>query len=115
MRFNLELKEQINLDEVLARISRNPLVAVTEKKSTCLVFSFGRDQGHYGRILNQTVIPQRTLVVVDGHRVIGYCFTPQDGNSLLSSTAATLYLLHPEDYLDRMKLLQKPPFVFQEI
>jgi glyceraldehyde-3-phosphate dehydrogenase (NAD(P)) len=88
---------------------------VTEKASTSLVFSFGRDQGHYGRILNQTVIPTKSLVVAEGHRVIGYCFTPQDGNSLLSSTAATAWFLHPDDYMERMDLFQRPPFVFTEI
>jgi glyceraldehyde-3-phosphate dehydrogenase (NAD(P)) len=115
MRFSLQLREEISLDEVMSRLAENPLVAHTEKESISLVFSFGRDQGHYGRILNQTVVPSSTLVVVDKHRVIGYCFTPQDGNSLLSSTAATLWFLHPEDYLERMRLLERPPFVFQEI
>jgi glyceraldehyde-3-phosphate dehydrogenase/erythrose-4-phosphate dehydrogenase len=115
MRFSLDLREEIDLDEVKARIARNPLVATTEKTSTSLVFSFGRDQGHYGRILNQTVVPTKTLIVVGKHRVTGFCFTPQDGNSLLSSTAATLWYLHPEDYRERMRVLQRPPFVFQEI
>lgn len=114
MRFNLELKEKITREEVVERIKRNSLIAVTENKSTARVFSFGRDQGHYGRILNQTVIPLNTITVV-GRRVIGFCFTPQDGNSLLSSTAAALYFLYPDNYMERMKLLQKPPFIFQEV
>ena len=114
MRFSLELKEKITKEEAIERIKRNPLIAVTEKKSTARVFSFGRDQGHYGRILNQTVVPINTITVVK-NRVIGFCFTPQDGNSLLSSTAATLFFLHPNDYMKRMKLLQKPPFIFQEV
>jgi len=114
MRFNLELKEKITKEEVIRRIKRNPLIAVTEKKSTARVFSFGRDQGHYGRILNQTVIPVDTITV-SGRRVVGFCFTPQDGNSLLSSMAATLYFLYPDDYIERMKLFQKPPFIFQEV
>jgi len=114
MRFNLELKEKISREEVVRRIRRNSLIAITEKKSTSHVFSFGRDQGHYGRILNQTVIPINTITVVK-NRVIGFCFTPQDGNSLLSSIAATLYFLYPNDYLKKMKLLKKPPFVFKEV
>ncbi len=114
MRFSLELKEPITKAEVINRIRRNPLIAVTEKTSTAHVFSFGRDQGHYGRILNQTVVPINTITVVK-NRVVGFCFTPQDGNSLLSSTAATLYFLNPDDYLERMKRLQRPPFIFQEV
>lgn len=114
MRFCLHLKEQITKEEVIRRIERNPLIAVTEKLSASNVFSFGRDQGHYGRILNQTVIPVKTLTVID-QRVVGFCFTPQDGNSLLSSTAAALYFLYPNDYLERMKRLLTPPFVFKEV
>lgn len=114
MRFNLELREKISKEEVIGRIKQNPLIALTEKKSISHVFSFGRDQGHYGRILNQTVIPIKTLTVTK-NRVIGFCFTPQDGNSLLSSMAATLHFLYPEDYLKRMRLFQKPPFIFREV
>lgn len=114
MRFNLELKEKITKEEVIRRIIKNPLIAVTEKVSTSNVFSFGRDQGHYGRILNQTVIPIGTITVAE-RRVVGFCFTPQDGNSLLSSTAATLHFLYPKAYLEKMKVLLKPPFVFKEV
>ena len=54
--FNLELKEQTNKDKVLHLLQRDKRVALTEHHSTNTVFSFGRDQGQYGRILNQTVI-----------------------------------------------------------
>lgn len=114
MRFCLHLKEKVSKDEVVRRVESNPLIAVTRKLSTANVFSFGRDQGHCGRILNQTVIPTETIHVVD-QRVIGACFTPQDGNSLLSSTAAALFFLHPDDYQKRMKRLLIPPFVFKEV
>jgi glyceraldehyde-3-phosphate dehydrogenase (NAD(P)) len=36
------------------------------------------------------------LTVRDGHEITGFCFTPQDGNSLLSSIAATAWLMYPE-------------------
>ncbi len=114
MRFCLHLKERITKEEVIRRIARNPLIAVTEKLSTSNIFSFGRDQGHCGRILNQTVVPAKTITVV-GRRVVGFCFTPQDGNSLLSSTAASLYFLHPADYLKKMEHLARPPFIFKEV
>ena len=52
------------------------------------IFSFGRDHGYFGRLLNQTVVPVPTLAVRDGREISGFCFTPQDGNSLLSSLAA---------------------------
>ncbi len=44
------------MDELIRRIKANGRIALTNKKSSASVFSFGRDHGFYGRILNQTVI-----------------------------------------------------------
>ena len=77
------------------------------------VFSFGRDHGLFGRILSQTVIPVRSLSVRYGHEVLGFSFTPQDGNSLLSSVAAAEWFLYPDDYNERLQCIEK--FIFQEI
>ena len=86
--FNLELERDITLEEVKQRLRDNPLVAVTDKRYANLIFSFGRDHGYYGRILSQTVAVMPTLAVRNKREVYGFCFTPQDGNSLLSSVAA---------------------------
>ena len=77
------------------------------------IFSFGRDNGHYGRILNQTVICLPTLHVKDRHEVVGFCFTPQDGNSVLSSVAATAWFLDSDSYVDRIACLKE--YVFAEV
>ena len=74
---------------------------------TSTVFSFGRDQGHYGRILNQSVVVDQTLTVHDDHEVTGFCFTPQDGNSILSSISATEWLLYPHSYEDKIRCLSE--------
>jgi glyceraldehyde-3-phosphate dehydrogenase (NAD(P)) len=112
--FDLELKRPTTLQEVEERLRENPRVAVTYKKSANLVFSFGRDHGHYGRILSNTVVVLPSLhVSEDGRKVTGFCFTPQDGNSLLSSLAATLWFLDPENYTERLNVVR--PFMFSEI
>ena len=41
-------------------------------------------------------------------KISGFCFTPQDGNSLLSSIAAALYGIHDKDYLSKIKLFDDP-------
>ena len=51
--------------------------------------------------------------VVDGRWITGFCFTPQDGNSLLSSVASTNWLLDPEDYESRLQVLK--PWFFEEV
>ncbi len=103
--FNLKVKEPITLNEVTERLISNPLVAMTEKDMTSTVFSFGRDHGHYGRILNQTVVVSQTLNVRNEHEIAGFCFTPQDGNSILSSIAAAERFLYPHAFDDKIQCL----------
>jgi glyceraldehyde-3-phosphate dehydrogenase (NAD(P)) len=78
---------------------------MTQKDMTSSVFSFGRDHGHYGRILNETVVVEQTLNVRNEHEITGFCFTPQDGNSILSSIAATERFLFPHSYDDKIQCL----------
>ncbi len=111
--FDLRLKRPTTLESLKTRIKANDRIAVTEKKDANTVFSFGRDQGHFGRILNQTVIPLSTMTMPHENRVVGFCFTPQDGNSLLSSLAAALRFIHPADWESRIQVLK--PFFFDEV
>jgi glyceraldehyde-3-phosphate dehydrogenase (NAD(P)) len=78
-----------------------------------LVFSFGRDHGRFGRILNQTVIVLPSIHVRNGNEVLGFCFTPQDGNSLMSSIAATERFLYPAEYSEKLAPLDA--MLFKEI
>ncbi|MGE5304888.1 MAG: hypothetical protein ACM3TN_16380 [Alphaproteobacteria bacterium] len=111
--FDLKLRRNLTLDDVLQRVSANGRIAMTHKKSASLVFSFGRDHGLFGRILNQTVIVRRSVTVVGEREIVGMCFTPQDGNSLLSSIAAALWFLDSHRYEERLKALK--PYFFSEI
>jgi len=103
--FRLLLNDSIHMDDLKNRLIQNPLVAMTTKDMTSSVFSFGRDHGHYGRILNQTVIVEQSLHIRNGNEVSGFCFTPQDGNSILSSIAATEWFLYPHSYEDKIQCL----------
>ena len=78
------------------RFRNNPRVAITQKRQANVIFSFGRDHGYYGRILSQTVVVQPSVTVHREKDIYGFCFTPQDGNSLLSSVAAALWLIEPD-------------------
>ena len=111
--FDLQLKRGLKMDEVMRRIQSNGRIALTNKKSSASVFSFGRDHGLFGRILNQTVIVTQSLALKGDREVVGMCFTPQDGNSLLSSLAASLWFLYPDSYEERLSPLK--PYFFQEI
>jgi len=111
--YDVKLNNKITKDEAIQRFIDNPRVAVTHKTSANLVFSFGRDHGHYGRILDQTVAVIPTVHVINENEVIGFCFTPQDGNSILSSMTATERFLYPDDYEEKLRCLGA--FLLQEV
>lgn len=114
LQFMLELEEKTSMEAIMGQLQENPRIAITEKMSAGLVFSFGRDHGYYGRILNEAVVPHKTLhLSEDKTKITGFCYTPQDGNSLLSSMAATLWYMYGENPRERLQALE--PYMFQEI
>ncbi len=111
--FDIRVKNPTSLEKLMTPITENDRMAVTHKLSANSVFSFGRDHGHFGRILNVTVVSLPSLAVRNDREVVGYCFTPQDGNSLLSSVAAATWFLYPDDYKDRIQCLGQ--FFYDEV
>ena len=113
MHFNITLDREITVEQAGDLLMANPRVAITYKHSANRIFSFGRDHGYFGRILSQTVIPLDTLTVRGGNEIVGFCFTPQDGNPMLSTLAATLWYLYPDGFDDRMDVIR--PYLFKEV
>jgi glyceraldehyde-3-phosphate dehydrogenase (NAD(P)) len=113
--FDMELSKPTSKAKVIERLRGNRRIAMTERRSANQIFSFGRDHGYYGRILSQTVISTPTLAVKGDREVLGFCFTPQDGNSLASSIKAALWLMDPDPkaLAEQMAVLDR--FFFQEI
>jgi glyceraldehyde-3-phosphate dehydrogenase (NAD(P)) len=111
--FDMTLERGMSLDDAVKHVLSNPMIAVTYKEMASLVFSFGRDHGRFGRILNQAVVVLPSLHVRNGNELLGFCFTPQDGNSLLSSVAATERILYPESYTEKLEPLVST--LFKEI
>ena len=113
LHFHLKVKKHTTIQKIIARLDSNDLIATTDKVNANEIFSFGRDHGHFGRILNQTVVSIPTLNVRNGTEITGFCFTPQDGNSLFSSIAITEWFLYPHSYEDKIQCLS--PFFFDEV
>jgi glyceraldehyde-3-phosphate dehydrogenase (NAD(P)) len=113
--YRIVLKRETTLKEVVEKLRANPLVAMTDKKDANVIFSFGRDHGYYGRILSQTVVVVPTITVRHGREIYGFCFTPQDGNSLLSSIAAALWRIDPnwDSVAERLAPLRR--WLYREI
>jgi len=111
--FNIRVRAPLTTKEVLQRLESNERVALTYKMSANTIFSFGRDYGHFGRIMSQTVVAVPSVTVNEGHEVIGFCFTPQDGNPLLSSVAAATWFLDPDHYTEKLAAMKE--FFFREV
>ena len=111
--FNIRLRKPTSVEEILARLKQDDRMALTYKQSANSVFSFGRDYGHYGRILNQAVLVVPTLTVHKGTEVVGFCFTPQDGNALISSAAAATWFVYPESFEQKLNCLNDS--IFDEV
>jgi len=108
IRFSLELDEELTKEEAIGRFKNDRFVSLTQHTTANKVFSFGRDHGFYGRIYNQAVVCEPSVTVMKTQpgktRVMGFMFTPQDGNSLLTSLFACLYGLDGEYYTNRLNL-----------
>ena len=113
LHFHLKLKRETSIQKIISKLEANDRIAITDKVNSNEVFSFGRDHGHFGRILNQTVVSIPSLNVRNGNEITGFCFTPQDGNSLLSSIAIAEWFLYPHSYEDKIQCLK--PYFYDEV
>lgn len=111
--FSIEVNKDTTREDVLRRMRDERRVSVTHKNSASTIFSFGRDHGLFGRILNQTVVSLPTVAVRNSREVVGFCFTPQDGNSLLSSICVALWHMYDRGHDARMRHLRK--YCFPEV
>ena len=118
VRFSVTLKETLSLEDVLNRFRDDKFVTLTKHKTANKVFSFGRDHGFYGRIYNHVVVCEPSIAVFprNSHKgtvINGFAFTPQDGNSLLSSAVAALYGVHGQGYVNYLEPLLQ--FLWDEV
>ena len=104
--FYLRLKRQTTMQAIISKFEANDRIALTDKVNANEVFSFGRDHGHFGRILNQVVIPVPSLAMKNDNEITGFSFTPQDGNSILSSISIAEWFLYPNSYEDKIQCLK---------
>jgi glyceraldehyde-3-phosphate dehydrogenase (NAD(P)) len=105
MWFDVALREELAAEDALQRFAVEPRLALTHKQSANAVFSFGRDHGPNGRLLNHAVVLSDTVTVREGRRVSGFAFTPQDGNTLLSNLALVARAVDPQGWEKRTQFV----------
>ncbi len=107
-RFHFRLDKKTTYERLIDAAMADPLLSISHLRDMNLVFSKGRDHGYAGRIFNQAVLIKDSLELSpDGRNVFGVCFTPQDGNSLLTSAAAILWFLDPQNYQKKLAPIKK--------
>jgi len=111
--FDIKLKRAITLPKVINKLESNPLIALTNKTQSSLVFAFARDMGFLGRIINQSIVVVPSLNVKGDNEIMGFCFSPQDGNSVLSSIAAAVWYFYPHSYKEKLQNLND--LIFAEV
>jgi len=111
--FSVQLDHKITLPEIIDKMEEDPLIALTNKRMAGTVLAFIREMGYQGRILNQSVVSVPSLQIVNDNEITGFSFSPQDGNSILSSIAAALWFLYPKTYQKKIEQLHE--FLFPEV
>ncbi len=89
IRFNLKLDQPLTPEDIAVRTARNTFCATTEKFDSSKIFELGRRYGIQGRIFSHAIICTSSIMV-QGDRVKGWAFVPQEGNTILSTLEAYL-------------------------
>ena len=110
--FSLTFKDVVQHEEIMENLDNSEFLMATEKMSSNKVFSFGRDHGYHGRLLSHGVVAEQSLHVKE-NTLTGYCFTPQDGNALLSSVAGTVQYYYKDDWKEKMDIFNR--YIFKNI
>ena len=110
--FSLVFKDGIKHEDIMKNLNKSEFLMATEKMSSNKVFSFGRDHGYHGRLLSHGVVAEQSIHVKD-NTLTGYCFTPQDGNALLSSVAGTVQYYFKDNWQEKMKVFDR--YIFKNI
>ena len=110
--FTLRFTDTIHYEDIMENLHNSKFLMATEKMSSNKVFSFGRDHGYHGRLLSHGIVDEQSLHVKD-NVLTGYCFTPQDGNALLSSVAGTVQHYYKDSWAEKMEIFNR--YIFKNI
>ena len=101
--FTLRFTDTIQHEEIMENLYSSEFLMATEKMSSNKVFC---DHGYHGRLLSHGIVAEQSLHVKD-NVLTGYCFTPQDGNALLSSVAGTVQHYYKDNWTEKMKTFNR--------
>ena len=65
-----------------------------------------RDMKPGAVIVDLAALGGGNCTLTKNNEIVGFCFTPQDGNSILSSLAITEWFLYPNSYEEKIQCLK---------
>lgn len=108
MNVEFRLRHSLTREEIIRRFRENPLTSITYHTKVANVFVEGNIFGATGRINTQSILACQTISIPRPGEIRYSCFTPQDGNSLLSSFAALVQKLDPEHWREKTEKIFRP-------
>lgn len=106
VRFNVQLKNGLSLEQVKEKIHSSPMISSTTKFDSNFVFERGRRFGFHGRIFSHAIVVENNLLLND-NSIKGWAFIPQEGNTILSTIHSFLLQTKNEDVNGKMEFLRK--------
>lgn len=97
VRFNLKLKDTINISEINKQIQANKYVSTSSKFDSNIIFDLGRRYSLFGRLYSHTIINDNNILIdTKNNRIKAWAFIPQEGNTILSTIHAFLLQTKPK-------------------
>jgi len=96
-RFNITLIKEKESSEIDELINSNEFVATTNKFDSNRIYELGRRYGFQGRIYSHAIIVSNNLLL-NGNKIKGWMFVPQEGNTILSTIESYLLQTNNNDH-----------------
>ena len=97
VRFSLKFQSMPN--NINERLAKNPLLGLTQKFDSNVIFELGRRYGKMGRIYSHVIINENNLLIDKEQKTIkGWAFIPQEGSTLLSTLKAFMIQSNLENF-----------------
>ncbi len=88
-RFNILLKGNV---DVLESFKNHSTILLTEKFDSNTIFELGRRYGVQGRLYHHSIVIANNLLIKNqGKQIQGWCFVPQEGNTIYSTLLSYIY------------------------
>jgi glyceraldehyde-3-phosphate dehydrogenase type II len=105
VRFNIELNQKLDKNNIECLLRKNAYVSSTNKFDSNVIFELGRRYGFMGRIFSHAIVIDNNFLI-NNKVVKAWAFIPQEGNTILSTINAFLLQTNKVDSVTVMQELE---------